>query len=210
MYVPGAFAVEDPAVARELIARYGFATLISSGPDGLMATHVPVQYQSAPAGAGRLVAHLSRSNPHAAILDGAAVLTIFQGPHAYISPSWYATHPAVPTWNYAAVHVYGRARTITEPARLRDIVGRLVATYEDERPQPWRMSSVPDRYIDGMLNAVTGVEIDIERIEAKHKLSQNRVAEDRTRVIAALESSADAHDRELAAYMSRHASPTRG
>ena len=207
MYVPSAFVPADQAVLRTLMSDHGFATLVSPGADGLVASHVPVMYEPDPAPNGRLVAHLARANPHTTALDNAEVLAIFQGPHAYISPSWYATHPSVPTWNYAAVHVYGRARLVTEPKALRSIVERLVHKYESGRPQPWSMAGVPERYTAGMLNAIVGVEVDIARIEGKHKLSQNRDAEDRRRVIAALEASADPNDRSLAAYMSRHAPP---
>ena len=208
MYVPAAFVPADPAALRALMSDYGFATLVSSGADGLMATHVPVMHEPEPAPNGRLIAHLAGANPHGSILDGAEVLAIFLGPHGYVSPSWYQAHPAVPTWNYAAVHVYGRARLVRDETRLRDIVGRLVDKYEGDRPAPWSMAGLPDRYVQGMLNAVVGVEIDVTRIEGKHKLSQNRGVEDRRRVIATLESSQDPQDRLLAAYMARHAPPT--
>lgn len=207
MYVPAAFVPAEPAALRELMADYGFATLISGGPDGLVASHVPVLYTPDPAPQGRLLAHVARANPHGKALDGAEVLAIFQGPHGYVSPSWYATHPAVPTWNYAAVHVYGRARLVTDEAALRNIVERLVDKYESGRPQPWSMTGLPERYTHGMLNAIIGIEVAITRIEGKHKLSQNRDAEDRRRVIATLEASTDPNDRLLAAYMSRHAPP---
>src|SRR3954471_11410469 len=110
MYVPDAFAVADRRAIEELIAAYGFASLVSSTPAGLVATHVPVMFEPARGANGTLVAHISRSNPHGESLDGAQVLAIFVGPHGYVSPSWYAVHPSVPTWNYAAVHVTGRAR----------------------------------------------------------------------------------------------------
>lgn len=209
MYVPAAFTPTEDTALRELMSDYGFATLVSTGAAGLVATHIPVLYDSQPAPNGRLIAHLARANPHAKTLEGAEVLTIFSGPHGYVSPSWYATHPAVPTWNYAAVHVYGRARLVTEEAPLRAIVQRLVDKYEGGRPQPWSMVGLPERYVHGMLNAIVGVEIDIERIEGKHKLSQNRDAEDRRRVIATLEASTDPNDRILAAYMGRHAPPAK-
>lgn len=208
MYVPAAFAPADPAALRELIADYGFATLVSTSPDGLVATHIPMLYEPEPTPRGRLVAHLARANPHGASLEGAAVLAIFTGPHGYISPSWYATHPAVPTWNYAAVHVYGRARLVNDPTRLREIVARLIDKYEAGRPAPWSMAALPERYLRGMIGGIVGVEIHIERVEGKHKLSQNRDAEDRRRVIATLGESADPQDRALAAYMARQAPPT--
>lgn len=207
MYVPAAFVPADQAVLRELISDYGFATLVSGSADGLVATHVPVMHDPQPAPNGRLIAHLARANPHAAALDGAEVLAIFIGPHGYVSPSWYQTHPAVPTWNYAAVHVYGRARLVTQEARLREIVAQLVDKYEAGRTAPWSMSGLPERYVHGMLNAIVGIEVDVTRIEGKHKLSQNRNDEDRRRVIATLEESRDPQDRLLAAYMARHAPP---
>lgn len=207
MYVPPAFVPVDPAALRELISDYGFATLVSGGADGLVATHVPVLHDPQPAPNGRLIAHIARANSHGAALDGAEVLAIFIGPHGYVSPSWYQTHPAVPTWNYAAVHVYGRARLVTDKARLCEIVAQLVDKYESGRPAPWSMSGLPERYLHGMLNAIVGIEIDVTRIEGKHKLSQNRDVEDRRRVIATLEESRDPQDRLLAAYMARHAPP---
>ncbi len=207
MYVPKTFVADDAAALRDLMSGFGFATLVSTGQDGLVATHVPVLFDPARGAKGVLIAHLARANPHGAALDGAEVLTIFVGPHGYISPSWYRTHPAVPTWNYAAVHVYGRARLVRDEAGLRDIVARLVEKYESGRPKPWTMDGLDDRYIRGMLNAIVGVEIDVERIEGKHKLSQNRSIEDRKGVIAALGASGQASDRELADYMTRHAPP---
>jgi transcriptional regulator len=208
MYVPAAFVPADQAALRELMADYGFATLVSAGAGGLVATHVPVMYEPRPEPNGRLIGHLARANPHAKALDGAEVLAIFVGPHGYISPSWYQAHPAVPTWNYAAVHVYGRARLVTEEARLREIVTQLVGKYENGRPAPWSMSGLPERYMQGMLGGIMGIEIDVSRIEGKHKLSQNRDAEDRRRVIATLGASQDPQDRLLAVYMARHAPPT--
>jgi transcriptional regulator len=205
MYVPAHFAAAAEAVVVDLIAGHGFATLVSNGPDGLTATHVPVQYDRNRGEKGALLVHLSRSNPHAAQLDGQEMLAIFTGPHGYVSPSWYRTHPAVPTWNYAAVHVHGRARRVDDAAGLRDIVGRLVDQYESGRPQPWSMGGLPADYMDRMLKAIVGFEIAVTRIEGKLKLSQNRRPKDRRSVIAALHASQVASDRELAECMARHA-----
>jgi transcriptional regulator len=204
MYVPEAFATADPTAIADLIGAYGFATLVTSGEDGLVATHVPVLYAPSRGKQGILEAHIARANPHGRALDGGSVLAIFTGPHAYVSPSWYENHPSVPTWNYAAVHVYGRARLINDAVQLRGIVSRLVDKYESGRPAPWSMAGLTDRYMSGMLNAIVGIEIDIERIEAKHKLSQNRKVEDRRGVIKALSASDEAADRDLAQYMLRH------
>jgi transcriptional regulator len=207
MYVPQSFAMPDAAAWRELIEANGFATLVSTGPDGLVATHLPVMLDATRGPNGTLVAHLARTNPHGASLDGADVLAIFTGPHGYISPSWYAAHPAVPTWNYAAVHVYGRARLVNEPARLRAIVAGLVDKYESGRAAPWSMTGLLETFVGGMLKGIVGVEIEIARVEGKHKLSQNRSAVDRRQVIAALAASDDADDRALADYMARYAPP---
>ena len=211
MYAPSPFVVRDATATHALMAAHGFATLMSTGPDGIMATHVPVIADTADQGPQRvgaprrLVTHLARANPHADHLDGAQTLTIFVGPHGYVSPSWYAQQPSVPTWNYAAVHVHGRARRIEDAARLRAILAMLVDRYEAGRRTPWSMDELPTGYVDKMMNGIVGFEIAVERIETKHKLSQNRSAEDRGRVSAALQASADAGDRELADYMARHA-----
>lgn len=207
MYVPQAFAMRDAASWRELIETNGFATLVSMGPDGLVATHLPVLLDTSRGPNGTLVMHLAGANPHGKALDGADVLVIFNGPHGYISPSWYATHPAVPTWNYASVHVYGRACVVDDPTRLRNALAKLVEKYEAGRAAPWSMAGLSQPYVDGMLKRIVGVEIEIARIDAKQKLSQNRNAVDRRQVIDALAASADANDRALADYMTRHAPP---
>jgi transcriptional regulator len=207
MYVPAAFAEEDLAALHALIDAHGFATLVSSGPDGLVATHLPILLDRSRGPKGTLVAHLARANPHAHGLNGVETLVIFQGPHGYVSPSWYKTHPAVPTWNYVAVHAYGSARTVEDPEALRDMVGRLTAKYENGRVRPWTMDGLPDTFMHGMLKGIVGVEIEIARIEGKLKLSQNRGAPDRRAVIAALSASTDEDDRRLARFMARHAPP---
>ncbi|MBM3539546.1 MAG: FMN-binding negative transcriptional regulator [Alphaproteobacteria bacterium] len=205
MYVPPAFAVDSPEAIRALIATYNFATLVSQGPGGLMATHVPVLFEPGRGSQGTLVTHLAGVNPHARAMDGAEILTIFQGPHGYVSPSLYATHPSVPTWNYTAVHVYGRASLVTDPQSLRAMLETLVARHEAGRETPWSMDGLQPGYVDGMLRRIVGIEIEVSRIESKHKLSQNRSRVDRTRVIEALNASASAHERELGAYMNQHA-----
>jgi transcriptional regulator len=210
MYVPPVFAARDTATLQGFIESYSFATLVSSGPDGMVASHVPVLLDRGRGPHGTLLVHLARANPHARAMDGQEVLAIFLGPHGYVSPSWYETHPSVPTWNYAAVHAYGRARVVDDPARLEDIVQRLTAQYESGREQPWTTAGLSRDYMAGMLKGIVGFEIEIARIEGKHKLSQNRGAADRRNVIAALGASANAEDRALADYMARHAPPEAG
>jgi len=210
MYVPPAFAEKNLETLHALIEDHGFAMLVSNGPAGLVATHLPIMIDRARGTQGTLVAHLARANPHARDLDGADVLAIFQGPHGYISPSWYGQHPSVPTWNYAAVHAYGRARVVNDPAQLDAMVRALVHQYESGRGKPWTMDHLSADYMKGMLRGIVGIEIEIARLEGKLKLSQNRNAADRKAVIAALADSDSAEDQALGAYMARHAAPPSG
>jgi transcriptional regulator len=150
-----------------------------------------------------LVGHLARPNPqNADLATGGQVLAIFQGPHAYISPTWYEAGPAVPTWNYAAVHAYGASRTTTDPGWLRDLLERLSHRHEAREPTPpWQMHDQPTPYLAGMLNGIVGFEIAVERLEGKFKLSQNRPAGDRPRIIAALDARFDADSHGVAQLM---------
>ena len=192
MYIPTAFAEADPAVATALIDANGFSVLISHGEAGPVATHLPLQLDT-PA---RLVGHVARANPHWRSLDGAAVLAIFAGPHAFVSPRWYTTDAAVPTWNYEAVHVHGIAHTTDDPERLRPILAALVRRYDPE----WSMDRLEQGFLDRMLRGIVGIEIDVTRIETKRKLSQNRPVEDIAGVIEALEAGGEM-DRAVAAAM---------
>ena len=204
VYIPKHFAVADQETLIAFMRRYSFATLVSTGAAGLIASHVPLLYEPAAGGAGRLLGHLARANPQLADLaDGREVMAIFHGPHAYVSPTWYATHPAVPTWNYAVVHAYGTVEAMTDAAALRDLLTRLSDTYEAGNPAPWRLADQPERYIDGMLRGIGGFAIAITRLEGKFKLSQNRDAVDRERVAAALDASGDPEARHVAALMTR-------
>ena len=207
MFVPPVFAEKNVETLYALIEAYGFGALVSTTPDGIVATHVPVMLDRARGPQGTLVAHVSRANAHWRSLDGAEVLAMFLGPHGYISPAWYGQHPSVPTWNYAAVHAYGRARLVEDPARLEQMVRDLVRQYESGREAPWSADGLPPDYMNGMLRGIVGVEIEIARLEGKLKLSQNRNAADRGAVIAALSEGPRAEDQALGAYMARHAAP---
>jgi len=186
MYVPKHFATDDRKAIAELIRNFGFATLITVTDGVPFATHCPLLYDTDAGPHGTLLGHIARANPqwyHFA--GGGEVLAIFQGPHAYVSPSWYGQHPSVPTWNYIAVHAYGAARVIEGPV-VRDILARLVATYE-AKDSDWSMAALPEGYMTGMERGIVAFEIPVTRLEAKTKLSQNRGMEDRKRVIARLQ-----------------------
>jgi transcriptional regulator len=199
VYLPKHFSEERPEALAAFIAENAFATVITSGVNGMIASQLPLLHDAA---RGVLLGHVAKQNPQTDDLRaGAAALAIFHGPHAYVSPRWYEVHPAVPTWNYAAVHATGRVRAIEEPELLGEIVGRLSETYEAGAAEPWRVADLPEPYFRGMLKGIVGFELAIERLEGKFKLSQNRQARDRANVIEALAASSSPGDREVARLM---------
>jgi transcriptional regulator len=206
LYVPKHFRIDDRAALLAFVEKYAFGTLVSSGPGGLHVSHIPFVVDRGDDGSARLLGHVARGNDQWEALEGAQhVVAIFQGPHAYISPTWYATHPSVPTWNYAVVHAHGKARLMDE-AGLHDLLMRLSGTYEAPNAKPWRMSELPADYVSKMLKAIVGFEIEIERLDGKFKLSQNRPAEV-PRLVAALEKGGE---RDIAALMREHSPPAKG
>lgn len=205
MYLPKYFEVTDRLAITALIRDYGFATLITSSREtGLFATHLPLIYAPERGTHGVLTGHVARANPQWRHFDSdAEALVIFQGPHAYVSPSWYAVKPAVPTWNYAAVHAYGKPRIIEDETKLAELLRTLVAQYESGRPAPWQ-PDLPADYQAAQMKAIVGFEIEVTRLEGKFKLSQNRKPEDATNVIQALSQSENQTERELATLMKSH------
>ncbi len=204
LYIPPHFRMDDAAAQLAFIERYPFATLVTASPSGeLHASHLPFHLRRDDSGAPRLLAHLARANPQARALEGAAsAMAIFNGPHAYVSPGWYANHPSVPTWNYAVVHAHGPVRLLDE-AELHELLMEISETYESPRPKPWRMGELPAPYVDSMLKMIAGFEIAVERLDAKYKLSQNRPAEV-PRVIDALEAEGAV---DVASLMRSHVLP---
>lgn len=204
MFTPKSFEVTNIPVLHDLIAAEPFGVLVGQHENRPYASHIPFLLDPDRGPNGTLIAHLARNNPQGGMFDGKQeLLAIFQGPHGYISPRWYTPGNAVPTWNYAVVHVYGAARIISDPGDIREQQARLVAAYEG--PDGWRMDSQPEDYMAGMLGGITAFEIPIERLEGKFKLSQNRSIADRESVIAALCESRSPWDRALAEFMRAHA-----
>ena len=202
MYIPEHFRERDAEAIVAFMRRQSFATLLSRCDGALIASHLPLLWRPDPEPWGTLVGHMARANPQwQSFADREEALAIFQGPHAYISPSWYATAPAVPTWDYVAVHAYGAPRLIEDSAELRAIVSETVRTFEAGFDAPWRMEDLPEEFVERMLRAVVGFEIPLSRVEAKAKLSQNRSEADRRGVIATLESGGDSLGREVAELM---------
>lgn len=182
MYIPRSFAVTDSATLHDFIERHSFGLLVSTVGGEPFATHLPFLLDR---GAGTLVGHVARANLHWRELAGQTALAIFSGPHAYVSPTWYEAAEVVPTWNYTAVHAYGRATIVEDPAELLDIVRRSVAAYEQSMPRPWELNE-PPAFLDKMLAQIVGFRITIERLEGKFKLSQNHPAERQEKVSRAL------------------------
>jgi transcriptional regulator len=204
MYIPHFNAMTDEAEARRLVESVGTAQLITVGPDGYpQATMLPVLWR-----AGRVIAHMARANEHwRSIAPDSAVLLVCTGPDAYISPSWYAAKrehgKVVPTWNYSAVHLSGRVTVHDDPEWVRDAVTELTQEHEHARAHPWAVSDAPDKYVEGQLRAIVGIDIVVERVEGKAKLSQNRSEADQDGVIAGLHAEPGARAHAVADEMTR-------
>jgi transcriptional regulator len=197
MYVPRHFAMDDAATLQAFVRAHDFATLVTTGSGGLVASHVPILLDDGEWPRVRLRGHLARANPQWRALDGGEVLAIFPGPHAYVSPAWYETAPAVPTWNYAAVHLYGQPRLVDERAALEAIVVAMIAKFEGTDMPPWRRATPADFWTK-MLGGIVGFEIAVSRAEGKFKLGQNRPEADRRAPLQALAASPDPGARALA------------
>lgn len=186
MYVPDAFRVSDPDTLHGFIAAYGFATLVTPTEEGPVATHVPLLLQRTSDLRVVLVGHMARANPHWQRFDAAPPsLAIFHGPHAYISPSWYVSRPAVPTWNYAAVHAVGRPVLVEDPERVARMLAELVSFYESGRAEPWSGELPPD-FRARMQRGIAAFEMPVDRLEGKFKLGQNRPEADQESALAGL------------------------
>jgi transcriptional regulator len=199
VYVPAHFAPDDEDV-QLLLARHRAADLVTAGPDGLEATMLPLLHDR---DQGTLLGHFARNNDHWKRADGQQALVIVRGPDSYISPTWYpskAEHGrVVPTWNYMTAHVHGRVTIHDDVDWLESLVRRLTDAHEAGNPAPWSVDDAPEKFFRGQLRAIVGVEVRIERIDAKFKLSQNRPAADVDGVVTGLRSVGDAAGAEAVA-----------
>jgi len=206
MYSPTAFRVDDLDQLHAQIVRSPLAILVTQGEQGLHASHLPLLLDPDAGPHGRLLGHFARANRQwRDLAAGAEVLVIFPGASAYVSPGYYPSkardHKAVPTWNYETVHAWGRAEVFDEPARLRELVGRLSDHHESAQAQPWSLADAPADYLDAMLRAIVGFALPIERIAGKRKLSQNQPAENFAGVREALAASSTPNEQEVAQLM---------
>lgn len=205
LYTPPAFASRDQDALERLLHDYPFATLITPGDPEPLVSHLPLQYRATAGQHGALLGHMARANAHWQHFGERASVAVFHGPHAYVSPSWYAAPAAaVPTWNYAVAHVHGVAAAMTEPGQTRALLDELVDRYEAGRARPWHLQ-LEGRALAAMLDAIVGFRLTIERVDFKLKFSQNRSADDQERVIAALRSENYAEANATAQWMERYA-----
>ena len=204
MYIPPANRPPGDDEVTTLLEATRAGDLVTAGDDGLSVSMIPFLYDRSRGANGSLLGHVARPNAHWRIADGRQGLVLVHGPDGYISPAWYAAKRehgrVVPTWNYVLVAVHGTVRVHDDTGWTRDIVERLTRTHESGRPDPWSVSDAPEPYIAGQLRAIVGIELEIERIEAKWKLSQNRSAADVAGAIDGLRAGTD-EDRALAAAM---------
>lgn len=196
MYLPAHFDEPRLEELQRLIAEHPLGVLVTHGEGGLDANHLPFELDPAAGAQGSLRAHVARANPVWKQLEsGAQVLVVFRAEHAYISPGWYPSkrefHKQVPTWNYRVVHAHGKITVRDDERFVRGLVARLTRKHEASQPAPWTMGDAPTDYIDAMLKAIVGIEVEISRLVGKFKLSQNREFRDRLGAGEALKQQGD-------------------
>ncbi|EMR06201.1 Protease synthase and sporulation protein PAI 2 [Bhargavaea cecembensis DSE10] len=197
MYIPPKFKITDDEINRGIINRHSFATLFSQHHGLPFATHLPLMLSEDHLS---LYGHFARQNPQFEDIAGQNVLAVFHGPHCYISPSWYETNQAVPTWNYVTVHVFGEVELIGNGSELAKHLNDIVLKYEAP-DSPYRLDQADSNFIDGMTRGVQGFRIKISKIEGKAKLSQNQPLQRQKRVIEQLEKSPNSDERQIASFM---------
>ncbi|MBL9081631.1 MAG: FMN-binding negative transcriptional regulator [Planctomycetales bacterium] len=201
MYIPTSFRFDDQTAIFDFTERHGFATLVTEHDGAPFATHLPLIIERGAGECGAIVGHMARANPQWRDAAGQTVLVMYQGPHAYISPAWYAEPNTVPTWNYGAVHAYGKLEVVEDSAALTEIVVRTVEFYERSLPRPWQFDATTP-LAEALIKQIIGFRIPVERWEGKWKLNQNHTPERQGRVIAALANGATDDQRAIAAEMS--------
>lgn len=202
MYVPRHFAEEDPAVLRQFMQDYNFATFVTQHHGQMVASHLPFMLEADEGAHETLYAHLAKANPQAAQLDGQnEALVIFQGPHTYISPTLYEQPDVnVPTWNYAVIHAYGVPKIINEPSQVHHMLDELVDYHEAGSAEPYSTAQAA-AHVERLMPGIVAFRLEITRLEGKFKLSQNRSLTDRARVREALAISERTDDQAMAGLM---------
>jgi transcriptional regulator len=209
MYLPAHFAQRDPVQLQGLMREHPLATLITLQGDDPMADALPLHFD---ASTQTLRGHVARANPLWQAADGQRVLAVFHGPQAYVTPNWYpskaATHKVVPTWNYALVQARGVLRAVPDAPWLHGLVSELTQMHEAAQPRPWAVSDAPDDYVQTMLRAIVGIEIAVDSLVGKWKVSQNRSEADRLGVAEGLRAGGGTAEMQAMAALVRD--PSRG
>ncbi len=201
MYVPEHFKETSAERVFALIGGHPFGILVTAPEGAPFVSHLPFMFERSSGLRGKLRGHMARANPQwRHFAAGSEVLAVFQGPHAYVSPSWYSS-PGVPTWNYAVVHLRGKPRLIEDEAELEALVAQLTHVHESHMTSPWKPNLTGERRAK-LLNMIVGFEIEITGIQGKFKLSQNRPLEDRQRVLEELSQSNNQTEAAVAKLMS--------
>jgi transcriptional regulator len=200
MYIPAVFAETDQAKLHDFIEKNSFGLLVSHVDGEPFASHLPILLDRQFGPHGCLIGHMARANPQWQQADGQNVLAVFSGPHAYISPTWYEAENVVPTWNYVAVHAYGKMQIIEDSRALLQIVKDFVSFYEASMPEPWKFAGEND-FVERLLRQIAGFRIEIARLEGKWKLNQNQPTERRAKVAVALQKQPDDDSQAIAAMM---------
>ena len=196
LYIPKAHLVEDRAFLHDFMDEYAFVDLVTTSPT-LRITHIPTFLERASGRFGTVFGHISAQNPQRAALDGMhPAVIVFRGPHGYISPAWYGKKDVVPTWNFAVVHVSGRPRMIDGPDATRALLARLIRKFETKSGTSYDFDSLPADYVAGMMKGIVPFSMEIDAIEGKFKLGQERQAADRDGVVQHLQT-AKPHERTL-------------
>jgi transcriptional regulator len=204
MYLPKHFSVDDPALLAQLIAEYPLATIVGSLENQLEINHLPLMLSS---DRTKLYGHIARVNPLVKVAGSSntSVTAIFNGPQAYVTPAWYPskkeTGKVVPTWNYAVVHAQGNIKLIEDVQWLRSHVAQMTNIHEPTYQSNWKLDDAPEDYVQMMLKAIIGIEIEVQSLTGKFKLSQNRPAEDYAAVVETIEKSPQEVLQEMRKYM---------
>lgn len=198
MYTPAAFRFEHATAMISFMKQYSFATIITMKEDLPIATHLPFQVIEQE-GSLLLRSHFAATNEQAAVIASVPSLVIFSEPHAYISPAEYDKRESVPTWNYMAVHAYGTATIIREEKQVLSLLEEMIREVEPSYLEQW--NGLSDKYRNGMMKGIVAFEIPVTDLQGKKKLSQNKTAAERDRIINRLESEGDAAAKQLAQHM---------
>ena len=186
LYIPKPQLVGDRKLLQDFMDEFSFAELVTAAPE-IRITHIPMRLDRSGGTYGKIYGHVSRQNPQSQCVEaGKECVAVFRGPHAYISPTWYAKMGTVPTWNFSTVHASGKLRPISDKKALHELLAQLIAKYEDYRTSAYDFSKVPASYLDGLMEGIIGFELEVERLEGKFKLGQDRSAADRESLLGHL------------------------